>query len=193
MLKLFVRAAAAGLALLGGALASTTYITTLTEDPNAGPSVDGIDQVVVSFTTNKTSGLITGADLIDYQIAFYDNGAFVYRDTIIAGGVGQGIGAASRDASSVFFRYDADALTLSQFNHGSLSAAVAGLIYLSNDFVTLESDGIVEIARVVDGMLEALSSTTPWSQSTVVPLPPAAILFAGPLLLAAARRRKKAL
>ncbi|MEM0942578.1 MAG: VPLPA-CTERM sorting domain-containing protein [Pseudomonadota bacterium] len=205
--------AAALLSVIGVAEASaiTFYRTTIDFVPFTGgirsPDPADGDQVVIDWSTTRTSGIVVASDLVDLRFRLFGQGVLLFDDPFLVNGIAQPIGGVSRSgtalSSSVFsFNLDAFATDPSM-----------GLAFFDNDVDVVQLGAAVGITyniydgineRFVNGIFDLAGSTLynprvpTTAQSTaitgVIPLPAGLPLMLGGLaVLGIAVRRRRSL
>ncbi|MDF2231991.1 hypothetical protein P2H44_05445 [Albimonas sp. CAU 1670] len=194
--RVLIPAAALALAALS-ALPAQAYFTTLVPGPGSDLPAD---RLVISWTTDLTSGTVTTADLTSLQFELYGNPTFVIvEDVAIVGGVVQALAGNARALGDIDFSFDLDL-----FNLGGGQ----GLLSFDNnvaDFTPPTDQSMLDAWGTSDTLGATvwvpaesppniiMSGSGPAASSTVVPLPAAAPLLAGALgLLGLVARRRRA-
>ena len=106
----------------GAAVAVATGLLTATADAGvfftiytlntpytaASPNVT---QVLMSWSTNLTSGTVEQDDLTDWSLSFLNGGNLFYTDNIVSAGSVQAIGGVSRGILDIVFNFNLDTFT----------------------------------------------------------------------------------
>ncbi|ACK64436.1 protein of unknown function DUF1555 [Rippkaea orientalis PCC 8801] len=144
------------------------FKTTFTLDvPGGNPLVD---TVVINWSTDLTSGIVSESDLTNWSYELLGLGSSVYSETVIVGGVVQPIGGVARTVSDLLFEFDLDTLTSIQFDNDvnvlqELSAS--GLTY--NTYLNLTFGDGISVDQFFDGaIIEVSVDDSTFSQVTTV-------------------------
>ncbi|MEM9735023.1 MAG: VPLPA-CTERM sorting domain-containing protein [Pseudomonadota bacterium] len=205
--------AAALLSVIGVAEASaaTFYRTTVDFLPFTGgirsPDPADGDQVVIDWSTTRTSGIAVASDLVDLRFRLFGQGVLLFDDPFLVNGIAQPIGGVSRagtSSSDSVFRFNLDAFA---------TDPSMGLFFFDNDVDLVQVGAAVGITyniydgvneRFVNGVSDLAGSTVynfpapTTTQSTVIvsaiPLPAGLPLMLGGLaVLGIAVRRRRSL
>ncbi|MCZ6618525.1 MAG: hypothetical protein O7E57_10360, partial [Gammaproteobacteria bacterium] len=124
------------------------WTTTLTL---AEPTVDGITELALFWTTQLQEGVVTETDLVDLTMVLRTPSAQIYTDTVFVNGVLQNIGTAFRSEGppirsvhDVYFRFNLDTEILTEFRN-VMDAALAdstGTQYQVQDGTTIQDGGL---------------------------------------------------
>ena len=125
---------------------SADYTTTLNLTTESSPLVR---QVIYRWSTDETSGNINRNELSNLSMEL--RGAeFEYFDQIIQDGIPRPFGGVPRQLTDIFWDYDLNTLTLSQFSNGNLAASTLGQHFQVSDSIALPVDGIVAITEYLN-------------------------------------------
>ena len=216
---------AAALCVCGAAAAeAASYRTTIryvaVNEETAANTPEFGDTIVLEWSTNHTTGIITERELSDLTFRVLSGATEIFVDAAIVGGVVQPLGGVARSivtspsfpTSDVFFEFHMDPLLagdptagLGQFfndnnflQYYAAPGTFAGTTYDVYNY--LYGTYVIGATRYVDGVAVLPESTFGEASSTIteilsadVPLPPAlALLPLGLAGLGAVARRRKA-
>jgi hypothetical protein len=124
--------AGVALGLVAASADAGVYFTFYTlNTPYTATSPD-VTQVLMSWSTNLTSGVVEQDDLTDWSISFLNGGNLFYTDNIVSAGAVQSIGGVSRGIADILFRFNLDTFTAGDFDNmleGVLLAGASGPAY----------------------------------------------------------------
>lgn len=124
--------AAVACSLVTAAADASVYYTIYTLNTPYTVTSPDVTQVLMSWSTNASSGLIDQDDLTDWSISFLNGGNLFYTDNIVVGGSVQSIGGVSRGIADILFNFNLDTLTAGNFDNmlqGALLAGASGPAY----------------------------------------------------------------
>ncbi|MEG3439297.1 hypothetical protein V0288_19380 [Pannus brasiliensis CCIBt3594] len=127
---LAISATALSLSMAGfaGNAYAGSFTTTLTLSP---ASVDGINRVVLNFSTNSTTGTINKNGLINWDLELFAGTTSLFRDTVVSGGVLQP--SSFGFTRSIDFSFNLDTSTLTTFDNdvfaNRINANYVGIFY----------------------------------------------------------------
>ena len=124
--------AAVACSLVTATADASVYYTIYTLDTPYTVTSPDVTQVLMSWSTNASSGLIDQDDLTDWSISFLNGGNLFYTDNIVVGGAVQSIGGVSRGIADILFNFNLDTLTAGNFDNmlqGALLAGASGPAY----------------------------------------------------------------
>jgi hypothetical protein len=132
----FARQGGVAAVVASGLVAATAdasvYFTIYTlNTPYTATSPD-VTQVLMSWSTNITSGVVDQGDLTDWSISFLSGGNLFYTDNIVTAGSVQSIGGVNRGIADILFNFNLDTLTAGDFDNmlqGALLAGASGPAY----------------------------------------------------------------
>lgn len=125
---------AAGIAIslvTAGADAGVYFTVYTLNTPYTATSPD-VTQVLMSWSTNLTSGIVDQDDLTDWSISFLNGGNLFYTDNIVSAGSVQSLGGVARGLADILFSFNLDTLTAGDFDNmlqGALLAGASGPAY----------------------------------------------------------------
>ena len=116
----FARQGGVAAVVASGLVAATAdasvYFTIYTlNTPYTATSPD-VTQVLMSWSTNITSGVVDQGDLTDWSISFLSGGNLFYTDNIVTAGAVQSIGGVNRGIADILFNFNLDTLTAGDFS-----------------------------------------------------------------------------
>lgn len=91
-----------------------------------------VTQVMMSWSTNLTSGIVSQADLTDWSISFLAGGNLFYTDNVVTAGTVQSLGGVARGIADILFSFNLNTLTAGDFDNmlqGSLLSGASGPAY----------------------------------------------------------------
>ena len=100
-----------------------TIYTLNTPYTAASPNVT---QVLMSWSTNLTSGTVEQDDLTDWSLSFLNGGNLFYTDNIVSAGSVQAIGGVSRGILDIVFNFNLDTFTAGNFDNLVEGVRLAG-------------------------------------------------------------------
>ncbi len=110
--------AVAGIALVCSSSANASvYTTTYTLNTPYTASSPNATQVLVHWSTNRTSGTVEQSDLTDWSISLLGGGSLFYTDNVIIGGSVQSNGGVARGLADVLFQFNFDTFTSGDFDN----------------------------------------------------------------------------
>lgn len=150
-----------------------------------------VTQVLMSWSTNLTSGIVDQDDLTDWSISFLNGGNLFYTDNIVTAGTVQSLGGVTRGIADILFSFNLDTLTAGDFDNmlqGSLLANASGPAYNVYSYPTGPFDPPYSTLGIWANGNEATRELPGYSSVYTVPAPGAiaALALAG---LCARRRR----
>ena len=125
-------AAAVAFSLVTATADASVYFTIYTLNTPYTVTSPDVTQVLMSWSTNASSGLVDQTGLTDWSISFLNGGNLFYTDNIVVGGAVQSIGGVSRGIADILFNFNLDTLTAGNFDNmlqGALLAGASGPAY----------------------------------------------------------------
>lgn len=170
----------AGVAVL--ALAQATHaapVSHVTTINFATPlsNADGITKAVFSWSSNVTSGQVLATDLVNFSMSLFAGAASIYTDNIIANGVVQPFGTATRTAADPYWNFDLTSNTLFEVRNVLNIPNTTGTQYVIADNLSIPLDGKLDISKYVNGQ-RAYGVTEFVSSQGTVPEPSTLALIA---------------
>ena len=92
-------------------------------------STPNATQVLLTFSTSLTSGVMDASGLDDWSISLLSGGNLFYTDQVVIDGVVQSIGGVDRSITDILFEFNLDTLlhgTFDNFVPGATLAAAVG-------------------------------------------------------------------
>lgn len=124
------RRAGVSLAVAPGLVAATSeagvYVTTYTLNTPYTVTSPDVTQVLVSWSTDLTGGIVSQADLTDWSISLLGGGNLVYTDVVVTAGSVQSIGGVSRGFADILFTFNLDTLSAGDFDNMLSGTLLAG-------------------------------------------------------------------
>jgi hypothetical protein len=150
-----------------------------------------VTQVMMSWSTNLTSGIVDQDDLTDWSISFLNGGNLFYTDNIVTAGSVQSLGGVTRGIADILFSFNLDTLTAGDFDNmlqGALLAGASGPAYNVYSYPTGPFDPPYSTLGIWANGNEATRELPGYSSVYTVPAPGvlAALALAG---LSSRRRR----
>jgi len=191
-------AAASILAASGALVAASTshagvYFSIYTLTTPYQFSTPDATQVLLSFSTNLTSGVMDAGDLDDWSISLLSGGNLFYTDQVVVDGVVQSIGGVSRSITDILFEFNLDTLVHGSFDNLVPGATLAGAVgtqfnVYSYPFVTPPGQpGPIPFGIWSNGN-EATRQNMGFSSVVTIPAPATIALLAFSVLPARRRR-----
>jgi hypothetical protein len=156
-------------------------------------STPNATQVLLTFSTSLTSGVMDAGDLDDWSISLLSGGNLFYTDQIVVDGVVQSIGGVSRSITDLIFEFNLDTLVHGTFDTmvpGELLAGAMGTQFNIYSYPVVPPHG--EPEPVPFGIWangdEATRQSMGFSSVVTVPAPATIALLAVSLLPARRRR-----
>lgn len=129
-LRRFTRQGGAAVVVASGFVTATAdasvYFTIYTLNTPYTVTSPDVTQVLMSWSTDLTSGVVDQGDLTDWSISFLSSGNLFYTDNIVTAGAVQSIGGVSRGITDILFSFNLDTLTAGNFDNMLQGALLAG-------------------------------------------------------------------
>ena len=183
--------AGVALGLVAASADAGVYFTFYTLNTPYTVTSPDVTQVLMSWSTNQTSGIVDQNDLTDWSISFLNGGNLFYTDNIVTAGTVQSLGGVTRGIADILFSFNLDTLTAGDFDNmlqGSLLAGASGPAYNVYSYPTGPFDPPYSTLGIWANGNEATRELPGYSSVYTVPAPGAiaALALAG---LCARRRR----
>jgi MYXO-CTERM domain-containing protein len=183
---------AIALAFTGAPAHAGVYFTVYTLNTPYTVTSPDVTQVMMSWSTNLTNGIVQQGDLTDWSISFLNGGNLFYTDNIVAAGAVRSIGGVNRGIADIAFNFNLDTLTAGEFDNmlqGVLLAGASGPAYNIYSYPQGPFDPPYSTLGIWANGNESTRELPGYSSVFTVPAPGAfaALAFAG---LASHRRRR---
>ncbi len=165
----FISALAFALLMLPASSQATIMYETTLNLTSPVVNSDGIDRIVYDWSTNETAGFVNKSELVDLKMTLFNGASVVSVDTVLAGGIFQGVGGTTHVLSDLIWQFNLNTMVLHEMRNISspTTDATTGTVYQVNDFLSLPDDSLVAIRRFDNGSLQGgRSDETLLSQST---------------------------
>lgn len=124
------RQGGAAVAVATGLLTATAdagvFFTIYTLNTPYTAASPNVTQVLMSWSTNLTSGTVEQDDLTDWSLSFLNGGNLFYTDNIVSAGSVQAIGGVSRGILDIVFNFNLDTFTAGNFDNLVEGVRLAG-------------------------------------------------------------------
>lgn len=91
-------------------------------------STPNATQVLLTFSTNLTTGAMDASGLDDWSISLLSNGNLFYTDNVVVDGVVQSIGGVDRSIEDILFEFNLDTLMHGTFDNLAEGVLLAGAL-----------------------------------------------------------------
>lgn len=156
-------------------------------------STPNATQVLLTFSTSLTSGVMDASGLDDWSISLLSGGNLFYTDQVVIDGVVQSIGGVDRSITDILFEFNLDTLlhgTFDNFVPGATLAAAVGTQFNIYSYPFVPPPGYPETIPfgIWSNGNEATRQNMGFSSVVTVPAPATIALLA--LSALPARRRR---
>ncbi len=129
-----------------------------------------VDEAILNWSTNLTSGTVTQNDLTDWTILLNSGGSTIYTDNVIIGGSVQPIGGVTRSVGGLRFIYDFGSNTVTNYDNDIPVVQVGVATGTTYNFVG--SSSIFSFAKYSDGSFVTSGADNSFTQNTTAtPVP----------------------